>query len=393
MNRYLWGAAVDQLLADEQYLSWWSPDAFHGSAFLGAGPVYWPLTDHLGTVRDLVDSTATVREHQVFDSFGNLVHEADFDAAGNPIASSHQDAVDAVFGYTGRPWDSDVQLQYNRARWYSPTLGRWLNQDPISFAAGDANLYRYVGNGPTTKTDPSGLEDEGEWTSLGGYNPWAWNFPLGQKTVIGWLSGGWSATSRANELARQERTFRRQQAINDPCSQYAVDMQQTYRATPSELRRMREFAETGIQFNAMVLGGGALRPSALGLVDDLPLRLPADTPGGELQKIPYMLEGGKLRRYLSGGKLGSFKGQRIDFIISIDGKLVIGRGHSVLSDGCSVKFAGQLKFDRKGRLVEITNDSGHFKPPSGKGLTQKAKDYLDQLGIDVGDAEVVEVSG
>ncbi|GIW97144.1 MAG: hypothetical protein KatS3mg111_0477 [Pirellulaceae bacterium] len=50
-------------------------------------------------------------------------------------------------------------MQYNRARWYSPTLGRWLSQDPISFAAGDVNLYRYVGNGPTTKTDPSGLED------------------------------------------------------------------------------------------------------------------------------------------------------------------------------------------------------------------------------------------
>ncbi|GIW97149.1 MAG: hypothetical protein KatS3mg111_0482 [Pirellulaceae bacterium] len=143
-------------MADEQYLPTWSPDAFHGSAFLGAGPVYWPLTDHLGTVRDLVDSNSTVREHQVFDSFGNLVHEADFDAAGNAIASSHQDAVDAVFGYTGRSWDEDVDLQYNRARWYSPTLGRWLSQDPISFAAGDANLYRYVANGPVDA-------DRSEW--------------------------------------------------------------------------------------------------------------------------------------------------------------------------------------------------------------------------------------
>ncbi|GIW97141.1 MAG: hypothetical protein KatS3mg111_0474 [Pirellulaceae bacterium] len=106
-----------------------------------------------------MDSNSGVREHQVFDSFGNLVHEADFDAAGNPIASSHQDAVDAVFGYTGRAWDEDVDLQYNRARWYSPTLGRWLSQDPISFAAGDVNLYRYVGNGPVDATDPSGLEE------------------------------------------------------------------------------------------------------------------------------------------------------------------------------------------------------------------------------------------
>ncbi|MCO8123236.1 hypothetical protein NHH03_15920 [Stieleria sp. TO1_6] len=34
-----------------------------------------------------------------------------------------------------------------------------ISQDPIGFAAGDANLYRYVGNGPTNATDPSGLEE------------------------------------------------------------------------------------------------------------------------------------------------------------------------------------------------------------------------------------------
>lgn len=42
---------------------------------------------------------------------------------------------------------------------YDPTVGRWLNQDPIGFQAGDPNLYRYVGNKVTTHTDPSGLED------------------------------------------------------------------------------------------------------------------------------------------------------------------------------------------------------------------------------------------
>src|SRR5690606_33103175 len=63
-----------------------------------------------------------------------------------------------LFSYTGREWDSDAGLQYNRARWYDATTGRWLNQDPIGFAAGDTNLYRYVGNDPANGTDPSGLE-------------------------------------------------------------------------------------------------------------------------------------------------------------------------------------------------------------------------------------------
>lgn len=41
---------------------------------------------------------------------------------------------------------------------YDPTLGRWLEQDPIGFDAGDMNLYRFVGNDPTNSVDPSGLE-------------------------------------------------------------------------------------------------------------------------------------------------------------------------------------------------------------------------------------------
>jgi hypothetical protein len=41
---------------------------------------------------------------------------------------------------------------------FSPTLGRWTQNDPIEFEAGDPNLYRFVGNNPTNYTDPSGLK-------------------------------------------------------------------------------------------------------------------------------------------------------------------------------------------------------------------------------------------
>jgi hypothetical protein len=41
-----------------------------------------------------------------------------------------------------------------------PVIGRWDSQDPLRFAAGDANIYRYVGNDPTNATDPSGMRDE-----------------------------------------------------------------------------------------------------------------------------------------------------------------------------------------------------------------------------------------
>lgn len=41
---------------------------------------------------------------------------------------------------------------------YDPSIGRWLEVDPIGFDGGDDNLYRFVGNDPTNGVDPSGLK-------------------------------------------------------------------------------------------------------------------------------------------------------------------------------------------------------------------------------------------
>ena len=49
---------------------------------------------------------------------------------------------------------------YYRARYYDPTIGTFISQDPISFSAGDPNLYRYVGNNPLNQVDPSGLKPD-----------------------------------------------------------------------------------------------------------------------------------------------------------------------------------------------------------------------------------------
>jgi RHS repeat-associated protein len=105
------------------------------------------MTDHLGTVRDAVDSTGVVVNHIKYDSFGNVVEES------NPN-------VNFAFGFTGREFEAEIGLQYNRARWYDPRVGRWVSEDPIGFGAGDTNLARYVGNGALTGTDPSGLEEK-----------------------------------------------------------------------------------------------------------------------------------------------------------------------------------------------------------------------------------------
>ncbi len=76
-----------------------------------------------------------------------------FDGYGTVVSGALSDR----YGFTGREWDSVVGLQYSRARMYSPTQGRFTSEDPLGLRAGDANFYRYVGNQPTGRVDPSGL--------------------------------------------------------------------------------------------------------------------------------------------------------------------------------------------------------------------------------------------
>jgi len=61
-----------------------------------------------------------------------------------------------VLPASGGRYDVTSGLYHFRHRDYSP-LGRWTSLDPLSYAAGDVNLVRYVRNNSTNKTDPSGL--------------------------------------------------------------------------------------------------------------------------------------------------------------------------------------------------------------------------------------------
>ena len=64
--------------------------------------------------------------------------------------------------FAGQNLDTATGLYYDHARWYNPGSGvsqggTFLTRDPMGYAAGDANLYRYCGNNPVSPTDPTGL--------------------------------------------------------------------------------------------------------------------------------------------------------------------------------------------------------------------------------------------
>jgi len=106
--------------------------------------VLWPLEDRAGSVRDVVNSAGVSQDHRKLNSFGS-------------ITSQTGATVDYDQFFSGLAWDADSQLYYARARWYDPAIGKFLAEDPLSFAGGDTNLSRYSLNDPVNRVDRNGL--------------------------------------------------------------------------------------------------------------------------------------------------------------------------------------------------------------------------------------------
>ncbi|HVN90971.1 MAG TPA: RHS repeat-associated core domain-containing protein [Candidatus Binataceae bacterium] len=99
------------------------------------------LTDMLGSTLGLTDLSGTLDTQYSYDPFGNTI--ASGTSSGNP------------YQYAGREND-DAGLYYYRARYYNPSLQRFISQDPLGFAGGDVNAFTYAHNRPTFYSDPFG---------------------------------------------------------------------------------------------------------------------------------------------------------------------------------------------------------------------------------------------
>ncbi|WP_250008766.1 RHS repeat domain-containing protein [Actinoplanes sp. M2I2] len=120
------------------------------------------VRDRLGTVRAIIDTTATVVANYTYDPYGAVLSSTGVRAEHNP------------FRYTGAYQDTFYDLGTNFTklgrRWYHAEHGRFTQQDSLTFLANPAlgNRYAYVGGNPVNYTDPTGFGPFGpDWLTCG----------------------------------------------------------------------------------------------------------------------------------------------------------------------------------------------------------------------------------
>ncbi|MGO9201690.1 MAG: RHS repeat-associated core domain-containing protein [Limisphaerales bacterium] len=100
--------------------------------------------DGNGNITCLINSSNAVMARYLYDPFGRILSQSGSLAAAN------------LYRFSSKEFHVNSGMYYYLYRFYDSSLQRWLNTDPLE-EAGGLNLYGFVANNPTTRSDPLGL--------------------------------------------------------------------------------------------------------------------------------------------------------------------------------------------------------------------------------------------
>ena len=124
---------------------------FEAGSFVPCGKIsdgkhYSIITDHLGT------------PIEAYNQEGELIWECEQDLYGNSRQGFAKENFRCPFKYQGQYYDPEIELCYNRFRYYHPETGRYISQDPIELLGG-FNVFAYVSDS-NAWVDVLGLDAE-----------------------------------------------------------------------------------------------------------------------------------------------------------------------------------------------------------------------------------------
>jgi RHS repeat-associated protein len=128
---------------------------YYGEGEIQGSTALYYVRDHLGTVKDVVNSQGRVLGQLAYGPYGEV------EKAEGRLPDKR---------YAGMLMDVPNGNYITHYRFYDPAVGRWLNRDPMG-ESGGLNIYAYVGGNPLSYTDPNGLESMGDCVAQ---NRWDW---------------------------------------------------------------------------------------------------------------------------------------------------------------------------------------------------------------------------
>lgn len=127
---------------------------------------FFYLKDGLNTVTDIVNSQGKVIQKYRYSAFGKIISISD--SVGADISSNP--TIDNPFTFTGKQWDKEIGVYYYGARYYDPSIGRFIQKDPspgyLERPESIINKFIYAANNPIINIDSSGMDLWGDITGF-----------------------------------------------------------------------------------------------------------------------------------------------------------------------------------------------------------------------------------